>query len=62
LKTLLDKANNILIGGGMAYTFFKAQGGKIGNSLVEEDKLELALELIEKAKAKNVNFFYLLIV
>jgi phosphoglycerate kinase len=39
----------------MAYTFFKAQGGKIGNSLVEEDKLELALQLIEKAKAKSVN-------
>jgi len=55
IENLLEKANNILIGGGMAYTFFKAQGGKIGNSLVEEDKLELALQLIEKAKAKNVN-------
>lgn len=55
IENLLDKAGNILIGGGMAYTFFKAQGGKIGNSLVEDDKLELALQLIEKAKAKNVN-------
>ena len=55
IGNLLEKANNILIGGGMAYTFFKAQGGKIGNSLVEEDKLEFALQLIEKAKAKNVN-------
>ncbi len=55
IENLLDKANNILIGGGMAYTFFKAQGGKIGNSLVEDDKLQLALDLIEKAKAKGVN-------
>jgi phosphoglycerate kinase len=54
IENLLEKADNILIGGGMAYTFFKAQGGSIGNSLVE-DKLELALQLIEKAKAKNVN-------
>jgi phosphoglycerate kinase len=55
IENLLDKAQNILIGGGMAYTFFKAQGGKIGNSLVEDDKLQLALDLIEKAKAKGVN-------
>jgi phosphoglycerate kinase len=55
IENLLNKANNILIGGGMAYTFFKAQGGTIGNSLVEDDKLELALELIAKAKAKGVN-------
>lgn len=54
IESLLDKANNIIIGGGMAYTFFKAQGGNIGNSLVEDDKLTLALELIAKAKAKNV--------
>jgi phosphoglycerate kinase len=54
IESLLDKANNIIIGGGMAYTFFKAQGGNIGNSLVEDDKLNLALELIAKAKAKNV--------
>lgn len=55
IENLLNKANNILIGGGMAYTFFKAQGGTIGNSLVEDDKLELALELIAKAKAKGVS-------
>ncbi len=55
IENLLDKADNIIIGGGMAYTFFKAQGGKIGSSLCEDDKLDLALELIEKAKAKNVN-------
>jgi phosphoglycerate kinase len=55
IEKLLDKVDNLLIGGGMAYTFAKAQGGNIGNSLVEQDKLELALELIEKAKSKGVN-------
>jgi len=55
IENLLDIADNILIGGGMAYTFFKAMGGNIGNSLCEEDKLELAVLLIEKAKAKGVN-------
>ncbi|HLP52358.1 MAG TPA: phosphoglycerate kinase [Chitinophagales bacterium] len=55
IENLLDKANNIIIGGGMAYTFFKAQGGTIGSSLCEDDKLDLALELIAKAKAKGVN-------
>ncbi len=55
IERLLEKVDNLLIGGGMAYTFAKAQGGKIGNSLVEDDKLELALSLIEKAKAKGVN-------
>ena len=54
IENLLQRANNILIGGGMAYTFFKAMGGKIGNSLVEDDKLELALQLIEKAQEKGV--------
>lgn len=53
IENLLDKADNILIGGGMAYTFFKAMGGQIGKSLVEEDKLDLAKSLIEKAKAKG---------
>lgn len=53
IENLLGKADNIIIGGGMAYTFFKAMGGKIGNSLVEEDKLDLAMQLIEKAKAKG---------
>jgi phosphoglycerate kinase len=55
IENLLQLADNILIGGGMAYTFFKAMGGKIGNSLVEDDKVQLALDLIEKAKAKGVN-------
>ena len=55
IEQLLDKVDNLLIGGAMAYTFFKAQGGQIGKSLVEEDKLGLALELINKAKEKGVN-------
>ncbi|SET52557.1 phosphoglycerate kinase [Hymenobacter actinosclerus] len=55
IEKLLDKVDNLLIGGGMAYTFAKAQGGHIGSSLLEEDKMPLALELIEKAKAKGVN-------
>lgn len=55
IENLLDKVDNLIIGGGMAYTFFKALGGEIGNSLVEMDRLELAKELIEKAKAKGVN-------
>ena len=56
IKNLLNVADNIIIGGGMAYTFFKAKGGKIGNSLVEDDKLDLALELLAIAKAKGVQF------
>ncbi len=55
IESLMERAHFILIGGGMAYTFLKAMGKEIGNSLVEEDKLELALELLEKAKAQNVN-------
>ena len=55
IERLLDKVDNLIIGGGMAYTFAKAQGGHIGKSLVEEDKLDLANSLIEKAKAKGVN-------
>lgn len=55
IEKLLDKVDNLLIGGGMAYTFFKALGGNIGNSLLEEDKVSLAKELISKAKQKNVN-------
>ncbi len=54
IDQLLKKVDNLIIGGGMAYTFAKAQGGKIGNSLVEDDKLELAVELIAKAKKKKV--------
>ena len=56
INNLLEKADTIIIGGGMAYTFIRAQGGKIGKSLCEEDKLDFANEMIEKAKAKNVRF------
>ena len=55
IEKLLDKVDNLIIGGGMCYTFFKALGGQIGSSLVEEDKLELAKRLIQKAKANNVD-------
>jgi len=54
IENLLDRATDIIIGGGMAYTFFKAEGGKIGNSLCEDDRVETAKELLEKAKEKNV--------
>ncbi|MDX9811080.1 MAG: phosphoglycerate kinase [Bacteroidales bacterium] len=57
IENLLNRVDNIIIGGGMTYTFIKAQGGKIGNSLCEEDKLDLALKIIEKAKEKNVNLY-----
>lgn len=56
INNLIEKVDNILIGGGLAYTFLKAEGYEIGNSLVEEDKLELAKSFIKKAKDKNVNF------
>ena len=55
IERLLDKVDNLIIGGGMSYTFFKAMGGQIGSSLVEEEKLDLAKELIKKAKEKGVN-------
>ena len=55
IEQLMGKANNILIGGGMAFTFVKAMGGKIGKSLCEDDRLEIAKELITKAKSKGVN-------
>lgn len=54
IENLFNIANNIIIGGGMAYTFIKAQGGHVGNSLVEEDQLETALKIIDLAKAKGV--------
>lgn len=57
IEQLMSKANNILIGGGMAFTFVKAMGGNIGKSLCEDDKLELAKELLIKAKAKDVNLY-----
>ncbi|WP_226036003.1 phosphoglycerate kinase [Aquibacillus saliphilus] len=52
---LLDKVDNLIIGGGLAYTFIKAQGHEIGKSLLEEDKIELAKEFMQKAKDKGVN-------
>ena len=55
IEKLLDRVDNIIIGGGMAYTFFKALGGNVGSSLVEEDKLILAYRLIKKAKEMGVN-------
>jgi phosphoglycerate kinase len=55
IENLLERATDIIIGGGMAYTFMKARGGKIGNSLCEDDRLPTALEILEKAKAKNVS-------
>jgi phosphoglycerate kinase len=55
IDNLLERATDIIIGGGMAYTFFKAQGGLIGNSLCEQDRLQTALEVLEKAEAKGVN-------
>lgn len=55
IESLLDKVDILIIGGGMAYTFFKAQGGNIGKSLVEDDKLELARSLLQKARDRGVN-------
>jgi phosphoglycerate kinase len=54
IENLLERATDIIIGGGMAYTFMKARGGKIGNSLCEEDRLQTALEILTKAEAKGV--------
>ena len=54
IENLLERADNIIIGGGMAYTFFKAMGGQIGNSLCEDDRLENAKEILSKAKAKGI--------
>lgn len=54
IEKMLDRVDHLIIGGGMAYTFFKALGGNIGNSLVEADKLDLAKELIQRAKSKGV--------
>lgn len=55
IEALLEKVDNLIIGGGMAYTFVKARGGQIGKSLCELDKLDLANELVKKAEEKNVN-------
>ena len=55
IENLMDKVDNLILCGGMTYTFAKAQGGKIGKSIVEDDKLDLALDIIKKAKEKGVN-------
>ncbi len=55
IENLMDKVDNLILCGGMTYTFAKAQGGKIGNSICEDDKLDLALDIIAQAKAKGVN-------
>ncbi|MED9996251.1 MAG: phosphoglycerate kinase, partial [Paludibacteraceae bacterium] len=55
IENLMDKVDNLILCGGMTYTFAKAQGGQIGKSICEDDKLQLALDIIEQAKAKGVN-------
>ncbi|MEH7387613.1 phosphoglycerate kinase [Bacillus sp. JJ1521] len=57
IENLLEKVDNLIIGGGLAYTFVKAQGHEIGKSLLEEDKIDLANEFMNKAKEKGVNFY-----
>ena len=57
ISQLMDKVDNLIIGGGMTYTFVKAMGGGVGSSLVENDKLDLALDIIDSAKTKGVNLF-----
>jgi len=57
IENLLNRVDNLIIGGGMTYTFIKAGGGRIGKSLCEEDKLDLALQIIEKAREKKVNLY-----
>ena len=61
IENILDKIDHMIIGGGMTFTFIKALGGKIGNSICEDDKIELALEIFEKAKRKMYKFTYRLI-
>ena len=55
IENMLDKVDNLIIGGGMIFTFVKAMGGNIGSSLCEDDYLDLAKTIVEKAKAKGVN-------
>ncbi len=56
IKNLFNKVDTLIVGGGMAYTFYKAQGLEIGDSLLEEDKIELALDILKEAKEKKINF------
>nr|WP_299386133.1 phosphoglycerate kinase [Allomuricauda sp.] len=55
IENILDKVDNLIIGGGMTYTFVKAQGGKVGDSICEDDKMELALDILKQADAKGVS-------
>lgn len=55
IENILDKVDDLIIGGGMTYTFVKAKGGKVGDSICEDDKMDLAMEILEKAKEKGVN-------
>ncbi len=57
IENLMDKVDNLIIGGGMSYTFIQAQGGKVGSSLVEADRIETALQVIEAAKKKGVKLY-----
>jgi phosphoglycerate kinase len=57
IERLLDKVDNLIVGGGMAYTFVKAMGGKVGNSLVEDDYLEIARNILKKGKEKGVRLY-----
>jgi phosphoglycerate kinase len=57
INKLIDKVDNLIIGGGMAYTFVKAQGGNVGKSLVEDEHIKTALEILDVAKKKNVNIY-----
>jgi len=57
IENILDKVDNLILGGGMTFTFVKAQGGTVGDSICEDDKQELALEILAKAKEKNVKIF-----
>lgn len=57
IENILDKVDNLIIGGGMTYTFVKAQGGKVGDSICEDDKMELALDILKQAEAKNVKVY-----
>ena len=54
IENILDKVDHLIIGGGMSFTFIKAQGGNVGNSICEDDKMELALDILKQAKVKNV--------
>lgn len=57
IENILDKVDNLIIGGGMTYTFVKAKGGKVGDSICEDDKMELALEILKQAEAKDVKVY-----